>query len=69
VVSGEEKTRKPFPEFYQRLLNRYNVNPAQALFIDDNFRNVKAAETLGITSIHFESPAKLLTDLKSMDLL
>jgi len=69
VVSGEEKTRKPFPEFYQRLLNRYNVNPAEALFIDDNLRNVSAAEAFGITSIHFQSPAQLLKDIKTMGLL
>lgn len=59
VVSGEEKTRKPFPEFYQRLLNRYTVDPSEALFIDDNLRNVKAAEELGIKSIHFKNPSTL----------
>ena len=59
VVSGEEKTRKPFAEFYQRLLDRYDVNPFNALFIDDNLRNVKAAEELGIKSIHFHSPSQL----------
>ncbi len=59
VVSGEEKMRKPFPEFYQLLLDRYNVKPEEALFIDDNLRNVKAAEQLGIRSIHFQSPGQL----------
>ena len=63
VVSGEEKTRKPFPEFYQILLNRYGVNPAEALFIDDNLRNIKAAEKLGIPSIHFTSADALRTEL------
>jgi 2-haloacid dehalogenase len=53
VVSGEEKTRKPFPEFYERLLSRYDVDRSKALFIDDNIRNVKAAEALGIQSHHF----------------
>jgi len=69
VVSGEEKTRKPFPEFYQRLLDRYNVKPQEALFIDDNLRNVKAAETLGITSIHFQSPSQLKEEIKKYNLL
>ncbi len=59
VVSGEEKMRKPFPEFYQLLLERYQVNPGQALFIDDNLRNVKAAEALGLNAIHFQSPEQL----------
>jgi len=69
VVSGEEKTRKPFAEFYQRLLDRYSVKAGEALFIDDNLRNVKAAELLGISSIHFQSPAQLLEELKKLDLL
>ena len=64
VVSGEEKMRKPFPEFYKLLLNRYNVNPEETLFIDDNLRNVKAAEALGIKSIYFKEPLGLDLELK-----
>ncbi len=59
VISGLEGIRKPHPDFYRLLLNRYNVNPAEALFIDDNYRNVLAARELGITSIHFTSAAEL----------
>ena len=69
VVSGEEKMRKPFPEFYQLLLNRYNVKAAEALFIDDNLRNIKAAEAMGITSIHFQLPAQLKTELANLAIL
>jgi len=69
VVSGEEKTRKPFPEFYKRLLDRYQVDPSGALFIDDSLRNVKAAEQLGIRSIHFQSPQQLKTELISLGVL
>lgn len=69
VVSGEEKTRKPFPVFYQRLLSRYNVDPAKALFIDDNRRNVKAAEELGIKSIHFQNPEQLKQEFSNINIL
>jgi 2-haloacid dehalogenase len=69
VVSGEEKTRKPFPEFYHRLLGRYNVNPAEALFIDDSLRNIKAAEELGIKGIHFKSAEQLRNELTSSGLI
>ena len=69
VVSGEEKTRKPFPEFYQRLLERYNVDPSEALFIDDSLRNVKAAEGLGIKSLHFQSSAQLKDEVSKLNLL
>jgi len=69
VVSGEEKTRKPFPEFYQILLDRYQIVPSRSLFIDDNLRNVKAAEALQIPSVHFQDPAQLRTALVSKGLL
>jgi len=69
VVSGEEKTRKPFPEFYRILLDRYAVKPEEALFIDDNLRNVHAAEQLGIRSIRFESAPGLFDELFKLKLL
>lgn len=63
VVSGEEKTRKPFPEFYMRLINRYNVDLSTTLFIDDNLRNVNAALDLGLDCIQFNNPAQLKEEL------
>ncbi len=69
VVSGEEKTRKPFPEFYQLLLDRYMIKPEEALFIDDNLRNVKAAEEMNIRSVHFLSASQLKEELKRISLL
>jgi 2-haloacid dehalogenase len=68
LVSGEEKMRKPFPEFYQRLLNKFNIEPSRALFIDDSLRNVKAAEAVGIKSIAFQSPDKLRMDLRALNI-
>jgi 2-haloacid dehalogenase len=68
LVSGVEKTRKPFPEFYHLLLNRYNINAANAIFIDDNLRNVAAGEAVGIKSIHFQSPAQLKKELQQLEI-
>ena len=69
VVSGTERMRKPAPEFYQLLLNRYNARADESLFIDDNYRNVVAAENLGIQSIHFISPEQLKTELQKRGVL
>ena len=63
------KQENLFMIFYQRLLDRYNVNPTQALFIDDNLRNVKAAEELGIKGIHFIDPGKLTRQLKELGVI
>ena len=69
VMSGEERTRKPFPEIYQALLNRFEVNSSEAVFIDDSLRNVKGAEAIGIAGIHFQSPQQLLQDLKQSQII
>lgn len=69
VVSGIEKTRKPFPVFYEMLFDRYQVNPVEAIFIDDNLRNVKAAEALGLPAIHFTNPLDLKNQLIQQELL
>lgn len=63
VVSGEESTRKPFPEFYQILFNRYKLIPEETLFIDDNSRNIEAAKKLGLKTILFINPGLLRKNL------
>ena len=63
VVSGEEKMRKPFPEFYQLILSRFQLTPQETLFIDDNLRNVQAAEEIGLKTIAFHSPEQLKDEL------
>ena len=66
LVSGQEGTRKPFPEFYQLLFSRFQIDPARALFIDDNLRNVKAGEQLGMKGIHFQSASQLQVSLQEL---
>lgn len=63
VVSGTEKKRKPFAKFYQILLDRYNVKAEEAIFIDDNIRNVDAAKQLGLDAIRFKTPELLGREL------
>lgn len=69
LVSGTEKMRKPTPEFYQLLLDRFQIASSTALFIDDNLRNVEAARKMGITTIHFQSPAQLLEELRVLKVI
>jgi 2-haloacid dehalogenase len=66
VVSGVEKTIKPRPELYEVLLNRYRVEPATAVFIDDNAVNVEAAKVLGMEGIHFTSAQQLREELRGL---
>jgi 2-haloacid dehalogenase len=69
VVSGEEKMRKPFREFYELILDRFNLKAEETLFIDDNARNIKAAEDIGIRSIRYQSPQQLKKELMSIGVI
>lgn len=63
VVSGAEMTRKPFPDIYQVLFDRYGVTPSEAIFIDDNPKNVEVGQSLGLNGIRFTEPEQLKEQL------
>lgn len=68
VVSGFEGVLKPGYEIYRLLISRYNINPAESVYIDDNRDNTEAAAELGFYAIHFLSPEQLRVDLRNMGL-
>jgi 2-haloacid dehalogenase len=69
VVSGVEKTRKPYPEFYKILFNRYKIDPKASLFIDDNPANISGGKEVGLNTIHFRSPEELRRELVGRGIL
>lgn len=69
VVSGEERVIKPDPRIYQVLFDRYDVDPSDAVFVDDSTANVDAAAELGMTALHFTGSAALRTDLAAAGLV
>jgi len=69
IVSGEEKTRKPFNDIYNLTLERFNIKAENAIFIDDNLRNIEAANNLGLNGIQFESPEQLIINLKTFNII
>lgn len=69
IVSGEEKMRKPSNEFYSILQLRFGVTPSEAVFIDDNLRNINAAAALGYKTIHFVSPEQMKKELQDFNVL
>jgi len=59
LVSGVEKLKKPDPVFYQLAIDRFKLNPEKTLFIDDNARNIAAAQKMGLQVHHFTTPENL----------
>lgn len=69
VVSGYEGLVKPEPAFYQRLLDRYDLQAPRCLFIDDLPVNVAAARSMGFQDHRFIDPASLERTLIERGLL
>jgi len=68
VVSGYEKLLKPGHEIYRVLIDRYEINPAESVYIDDNKDNAFAAGELGFNAIHFLSADQLRVGLMALGL-
>ena len=69
VISGEEKLAKPDPRIFRHLLERYDLEPAATVFIDDSDANVAAAAAQGMIALRFEDAATLRRDLVRLGLL
>ena len=54
IISFREHLLKPEREIYQLLCDRFDINPAEAVFLDDNIANVEAAREFGLNAIHFK---------------
>jgi len=55
VFSYQEFVIKPDQKIYEIICNRYHINPAEAVFLDDSEANIKGAREYGLHAIHFQS--------------
>jgi 2-haloacid dehalogenase len=69
VISGEVGITKPDARVYRHLIDRYRLDPATTVFIDDNEANVQAARELGIIAIRFDGAVSLRHALRELHLL
>ncbi len=63
-TSSHYGARKPDPVVFQRVLEAYGVEPADAFFADDMRINVDGAASIGITAYHFGTPAGMLAAIE-----
>lgn len=66
VVSGEEHLLKPDAAIYKCLLERYDLQAEESLFVDDNADNVVGARNVGMKAIQFTSAEELERELKDV---
>lgn len=62
-ASHEFGARKPEPEVFTRLLKRYGVAPARALFIDDDAEYVAGAEAAGLQTVRYLDETQVRAEL------
>jgi len=59
IFSGDVRMIKPQPAIYALAAERFGLNAAETLFIDDSLANVQAARDFGWSAIHCERPSAL----------
>jgi putative hydrolase of the HAD superfamily len=65
IESSKENVRKPNPKFYLLACKRANIEPEEAIFLDDLGINLKPAKELGMTTIKVIEPDTALKELES----
>lgn len=66
VISAEVGVMKPDPRIYHLALERLQIAPQEAVFLDDFPENVDAARALGMHAIHFVQPQAALQELRQL---
>ena len=66
IISAEVGVMKPDARIYQLALDALEVQPDEAIFIDDFADNVAGARALGMQAIQFDSREQALADLQDL---
>ncbi|MBH1940589.1 HAD family phosphatase [Mobilitalea sibirica] len=69
VISYEVGYVKPEPAIFQALIDKYNIIPQEAVFLDDTKVNVEAAKVLGFQTIHVTSHQEIRNELKKFHII
>jgi 2-haloacid dehalogenase len=69
VISGLEGVAKPDRRIFGILLDRFGLDPARTVFIDDRPDNVAAAAAVGLHGLHFTTAGRLRLDLQALGAL
>src|SRR4051794_20868796 len=66
VESSRVGVRKPDPRFYEMACTELDIEPTEAVFLDDLGVNLKPARALGMTTIKVEDPDVAISELESV---
>jgi 2-haloacid dehalogenase len=66
LVSGRVGLIKPDPRIFEAAIERFALEPARTLFVDDSAANVAAAQALGLRALRFEDAEGLRATLRGL---
>ncbi len=66
VISYEVKSIKPEPLIYQTLIDKYKINPSEAVFLDDLADNLAGAKPFGFHTIQVKNYEQMIQDLREL---
>ena len=64
IISATINKVKPNKDFYEYILDKYNIKNNELLFIDDNIENIKAAASMNINTIKVNKDTDILLSIK-----
>ncbi len=64
IISSEINRIKPNKNFYEYLVNNYNLKSSEILFLDDNSDNVDGAKKVGINTILVKKDMDLFEEIE-----
>ncbi len=64
ITSAEEGVAKPDARIYRIALERLQVQPAEAIFVDDVAQNVQGAQAVGICGVQFFNTAQAIAEVE-----
>jgi putative hydrolase of the HAD superfamily len=67
IVSAAVRLVKPDPSIYRLCLDRLDVEPAQAVFVDDRPENIAAAAAAGMRTVHFQGDEQVAAVRAALD--
>lgn len=60
---------KPDKEIYNLLMNRYQLNPQECVFLDDLKDNIKTAKELGMHTVLFTTKEEAQDEFRKLNVL
>ncbi len=66
IISAEVGLAKPDPRIFRLALDQFDLQPAEAIFVDDLAVNVEAASQVGMRAIQFHSNAQVIGEIRGI---